>query len=198
MRARGPLADLIVLLGRLPGVGERSATRLAFHVLSADVSFAQALGDSLKEIHERVQRCHSCGNFDEETPCYVCRDTTRNPRLLCVVARVQDLVALERSASFRGVYHVLHGLLSPLDGRGPDALSMDTLEARVRNDGVDEVVVATPLSVEGEATALYVAQILRATNAKVSRIASGIPHGGELEFADQITLGRAFEGRRAL
>lgn len=198
MRNQGALAELIALLGRLPGVGERSATRLAFHILSNDANYASALGGALQNIHALVQRCEVCGNFDEHSPCYICRDRTRNTNLLCVVARVQDLMALERSGNYRGVYHVLHGLLSPLDGRGPDSLSLQSLEARLDAQQTEEVIVATPLSVEGEATALYIAQILRNSSARVSRIASGIPHGGELEFADQVTLGRAFEGRRAL
>ncbi len=193
-----PIAELVALLGRLPGVGERTATRLAFHVLGETPDYAHALGESLRSIHERVQRCEECGNYGAEARCTICSDARRDASIVCVVARVPDLVAIERAGSFRGRYHVLHGLLAPLDGVGPDALPLDALVRRARADGVREVIVATPLSVEGEATALYVAQVLRPLGVRVSRIASGVPHGGELEFTDQITLGRAFDGRRDL
>jgi recombination protein RecR len=139
-----------------------------------------------------------CGNFTADERCRICADPRRDPTLLCVVARVPDLVALERAGAYRGRYHVLHALLAPLDGMGADRLDVEMLADRVRAQGVREVVLATPLSVEGEATALYVAEALRGTGARVSRIASGIPHGGELEFADQVTLGRALDGRKDL
>ena len=193
-----PIRDLVSLLGRLPGIGERTATRLAFHVLSGPSDYAAALGESLAMVHERVKRCTTCGNFGAEHTCDVCRDTRRNEKLLCVVARVPDLVAIERSGTFRGRYHVLHGLLAPLDGMGPSDLPLDDLVARVEREGIEELIVATPLSVEGEATALYVAEVFRDKSASVSRIASGMPHGGELEFTDQVTLGRALDGRKAL
>ncbi|MEM9072486.1 MAG: recombination mediator RecR [Myxococcota bacterium] len=193
-----PIAQLVSLLGRLPGIGERTATRLAFHILGADATYAAALGESLSHIHERVKRCSVCGNFGATEVCSICTDPRRDAKLMCVVARVPDLVAIERSGTFRGRYHVLHGLLAPLDGIGPDDLPLDPLRARCEADGVEEVVVATPLSVEGEATALYVAEVLKDTKVQVSRIASGVPHGGELEFTDQVTLGRAFEGRKLL
>ncbi|MCA9601702.1 MAG: recombination protein RecR [Myxococcales bacterium] len=189
---------MVNLFGRLPGIGERTATRLAFHVLDSDSAFARALGESLTSIHARVRRCVDCGNFGTDARCPICSDPRRDPHAICVVARVPDLVAIERSGTFRGRYHVLHGLLAPLDGVGPDALPLDALTERVKRDSVREVIVATPLSVEGEATALYVSRVLEGTGASVSRIASGVPHGGELEFTDQVTLGRAFEGRRAI
>lgn len=193
-----PIAELVALLGRLPGIGERTATRLAFYVLGEPPEYAHALGESLRTIHERIRRCEECGNYGAEARCAVCSDTRRDQSVLCVVARVPDLVAVERAGSFRGRYHVLHGLLAPLDGVGPDALPLEALVRRVREHGVREVIVATPLSVEGEATALYVAQVLRPLGVRMSRIASGVPHGGELEFTDQVTLGRAFDGRRDL
>lgn len=193
-----PIQELVGLLARLPGIGERTAQRLAFHVLGAERDYASALGASIAHIHERVQRCEVCGNYGAESRCAICRDARRDPTLVCTVARVPDLVAIERSGSFRGRYHVLHGLLAPLDGVGPDQLPLEGLIARVEREGVREVVVATPLSVEGEATALYVSQVLRPHGVTVSRIASGVPHGGELEFTDQVTLGRAFEGRREI
>lgn len=193
-----PVAELVELFARLPGVGERTASRLAYFVLGADAQYAEALGASLGSIHDRVKRCETCGNFTAASPCRICLDPARNDRLLCVVARVPDLIALERSGTFRGRYHVLHALLSPLDGVGPDAIDAPAICARVQATGIEEVVVATPLSVEGEATALYLKEVLAGTAAKVSRIASGLPHGGELEYADQITLGRAFERRTDL
>jgi recombination protein RecR len=193
-----PLDELVRLLARLPGVGERTATRLAFHVLAGEADYARALGASLAGIHERVRRCSSCGNWGDAELCTICTDPRRDPSLVCAVARVPDLAAIERSGSFRGRYFVLHGLLAPLDGIGPEQLPMESLLQRVEVDGVREVVVATPLSVEGEATALYLAEVLRPRGVRVSRIASGVPHGGELEFTDQVTLGRAFTGRREL
>jgi len=193
-----PIGELVALLSRLPGIGERTATRLAHHVLTTDREYAQALGESLAHIHERVVRCDRCGNFCAGPSCAICRDPKRDDAMLCVVGRVPDLTAIEKSGSFRGRYHVLHGLLAPLDGVGPDQLPLEGLVERVKTQGVEEVVVATPLSVEGEATALYLAQALRPLGVRVSRIASGIPHGGELEYADQVTVGRAFDGRRDL
>ncbi|MCA9605628.1 MAG: recombination protein RecR [Myxococcales bacterium] len=193
-----PIGELVALLSRLPGIGERTATRLAHHVLATDAEYARALGESLAAIHDRVVRCARCANFCGGPICAICRDARREDATLCVVARVPDLTAIEKSGSFRGRYHVLHGLLAPLDGVGPDQLPLEGLVARIREDAIREVVVATPLSVEGEATALYVAQVLRPLDVRVSRIASGIPHGGELEYADQVTVGRAFEGRREL
>lgn len=198
MNAEDPISELVELLGRLPGIGERTATRLAFHILDADPEYAQAFGESVGHIHERVVRCATCGNYGASTTCVVCADPRRDPKQICVVARVPDLVAIERSGMFRGRYQVLHGLLAPLDGVGPDQLPLDALVKRIESEGTEEIIVATPLSVEGEATALYVLQVLKKHSIRVSRIASGVPHGGELEFTDQVTLGRAFEGRREL
>jgi recombination protein RecR len=196
--AQDPLAEIVALLARLPGIGERTATRLAFHVLAGESGYAKALGDALAKLHDRVRRCEVCGNFGAEVRCRVCLDPKRDVSTICVVARVQDLVAIERSGSYRGLYHVLHGLLAPLDGVGPDALHAERLAARLRDGEVSEVIVATPLSVEGEATALYLGEILREAGVSVSRIASGVPHGGELDLTDQVTLGRALEGRRRI
>jgi recombination protein RecR len=192
------IAQLIELLARLPGIGERSAARLAYHVLGASPEYAVALGDALAHLHTRVRRCERCRNYTGSTLCRVCADPHRDAHLLCVVARPQDVAALERSGMFRGRYHVLHALLSPLDGIGPDALEIGPLLERVRSEDVSEVIVATPLSVEGEATALYLAQELRGSGVRCTRIASGLPHGGELEYTDQVTLTRALDGRREL
>ena len=196
--AADPIGDLISLLARLPGIGERTAGRLAFHILGAEPEYAGALGEAVAEIHQRVRRCVDCGNYGADERCLVCQDNRRDRGLLCVIARVPDLVALERGHGYRGLYHVLHGLLAPLDGVGPDSLPFAKLVSRATADEVREVIVATPLNVEGEATALYVAKLLEGSGVPVSRIASGVPHGGELEFTDQITLGRALEGRKRL
>ena len=193
-----PIASLISLLSRLPGVGERTAARLAFHVLEGDAQYADALGRALSTIHGKVTRCELCGNYGAESRCTICQDPRRDETVICVVAKVPDLIALEALGSFRGRYHVLHGLLAPLDGIGPDQLPLDALDRRIADEKVKEIIVATPLNVEGEATALYVADALGSSPVRVSRIAAGVPHGGELEFTDQVTLGRALEDRRAV
>lgn len=192
------IGQLIQLFARLPGIGERSAARLTYHVLGNSRDFAHALGSALGELHDRVHRCQRCRNYTESELCKQCSDPKRDSSLLCVVARPQETDAIERSGNFRGRYHVLHALLSPLDGIGPDALDLASLVERVRDEQVREVIVATPLSVEGEATALYLAQELKASGVRVTRIASGLPHGGELEYTDQVTLTRALDGRREL
>jgi recombination protein RecR len=196
--AAGPIGELVHLLSRLPGVGERSATRLAFFILGLDASYAKSLATALDTLHERVKRCSVCGNYGAREQCDVCLDPRRNAHVVCVVARVPDLLAIERGGAFTGRYHVLHGLLAPLDGIGPDALPVGALIERIGREGIEELILATPLSVDGEATAMYLAQMLKPLGVKVSRIASGVPHGGDLEFTDQITLGRAFDGRRDL
>jgi recombination protein RecR len=193
-----PIAELVSLLARLPGVGERTAARLAYHVLATSSEYAQALGHALTGIHTRVQRCTRCKNYTSDTVCRICTDPRRDAHVLCVVARPQDLAALERGSAFRGRYYVLHALLSPLDGVGPEALDLPPLLALVKEGGITEVIIATPLSVEGEATALLLAQELRALTVRCTRIASGLPHGGELEYTDQVTLARALDGRREL
>lgn len=190
------------LLARLPGVGEKTAARFALFLATTDETTARELGKALAELRDHVRPCGRCGNIAEAAPgeeavCGVCRDARRDAALLCVVGRVQDLLAIERSGAMRGRYFVLGRLLSPLEGIGAEELPLDALKARVRADGVTEVLVATPPSVDGEATALLVARELGALGARVTRIASGVPHGGDLEFADQVTLGRAIEGRKS-
>ena len=193
------------LLERLPGVGERTAARYVLHLLSAEPALTASLANALEELHERVRPCDQCGNLAEVDPivpvtpllCEVCADSRRDPSLLCVVARVQDLSAIERSGAMRGRYFVLGKLVSPLEGVGPDDLPLERLKQRITADGVREVIVATPPSVDGEATALLLSRELAGTGASISRIASGVPHGSDLEFADQVTLGRAIAGRRA-
>jgi recombination protein RecR len=192
---------LIELLARLPGVGEKTAQRFALYLVAERSGTARALGEALLGLGERVKSCERCGNIAEVDAngrawCSVCLDSRRDGSLLCIVAKVQDLLAIERSGAMRGRYFVLGRLLSPLDGIGPDELPLQKLFDRLSGDGVREVIVATPPSVDGEATALLLARELAARGVAVSRIASGVPHGGDLEFADQITLGRAIEGRR--
>jgi recombination protein RecR len=206
------LARVAQLLGRLPGVGEKTAQRFALFLATADEAAARELGRALTELRDHVRPCHRCGNVAEGEPdqpaiCSICRDTRRDDTLLCVVGRVQDLLAIERSGAMRGRYFVLGRLLSPLEGVGADQLPLDALKERVRggrDDGgsvprtpVSEVLVATPPSVDGEATALLIARELESLAARVTRIASGVPHGGDLEFADQVTLGRAIAGRKS-
>jgi len=171
---------------------------LAFHVLEGDAQYAEALGRALGTIHDEVTQCERCGNYGAESRCTICQDPRRDGSVICVVAKVPDLIALEALGTFRGRYHVLHGLLAPLDGVGPDQLPLDALERRIAEEKVKEIIIATPLNVEGEATALFVAETLSSSPVRVSRIAAGVPHGGELEFTDQVTLGRALEDRRAV
>lgn len=198
------LQRVVQLFSKLPGVGEKTAQRYALSLLSLDEAVAKDLGRALTELREFLRPCDQCGHLAEkdafagETLCSICRDPKRDESILCVVARIQDLLAIERSGAMRGRYHVLGRLLSPLDGVGRDDIGMDRLVARVTNsDGkIREVLVATPPSVDGEATALLVSRELGPSGANVTRIASGVPHGGDLEFSDPITLGRAVEHRR--
>jgi recombination protein RecR len=195
------LTRLVQLFSRLPGVGEKTAQRFAL-CMTSDPKLALELSHSLQELSEFIRPCSQCGNIAErgerETLCTICQDRRRTSNLLCIVARVQDLMALERSGAMRGRYFVLGRLLSPLDGVGPEELPLAELTQRIKKDAVSEVIIATPTSVDGEATALFLARELEALGVRVSRIASGVPHGGDFEFADQITLGRAIDGRRLL
>jgi len=196
------LRHVIELLGRLPGVGEKTAQRYALQLATERGNLAQELGLALQALESQVRPCERCSNLadlvDGHAVCTVCRDRRREPHLLCIVHRVQDLLAIERSSAMRGRYFVLGRLLSPLDGVGPDELPLAELVRRVREDCVTEVILATPPSVDGEATALLLARELAALGVRISRIASGVPHGGDLEFADQVTLGRAIDGRRSM
>jgi len=197
------LRTLVHLLSRLPGVGEKTAQRYVLFLAAESGELSADLGRELSALAETVRPCDRCGNLAEvdergAAVCAICRDGRRDASLLCVVGRVQDLLAVERSSAMRGRYFVLGKLLSPLDGVGPDELPLAKLVQRIREDGVKEVILATPPSVDGEATALFLAQELRPLGVQVSRIASGVPHGGDLEFSDQITLGRAISGRRSV
>jgi recombination protein RecR len=195
------LTRIVDLFARLPGVGEKTAQRFALWLAGEQTDVAAELGRALTELPNLIRPCERCGNVaevgdDGHAVCSVCSDHRRDPGVLCIVARVQDLLAVERSGAMRGWYFVLGRLLSPLDGIGPEELPLEHLMARIVGDGVREVILATPPSVDGEATALLLARELAGRGLKISRIASGVPHGGDLEFADQITLGRAIDGRR--
>jgi recombination protein RecR len=193
-----PLVDnLIAQLSRLPGIGTRTAQRLAFHLLRVSKEEAFALADAIREVKERIGFCRECGNLTEEELCSICQDGRRDRSLICVVEQPADLLSLERTHEFRGVYHVLGGALSPLDGIEPKDLRIDELVQRVERNGVAEVVLATNPNMTGEATAAYVADRLR-DRTRVTRLASGLPVGGDLEYADEVTLGRALSGRREM
>jgi recombination protein RecR len=198
------LTRLLSLLARLPGVGEKTAQRYALYLLAADPTYARELGSEIALLRDKVAPCSRCGNVADvigeakDAVCGVCLDGKRDATVLCVVARVQDLLSIERAGTMRGRYFVLGRLLSPLEGVGPEELPMGRLAAKIRSDGVREVIVATPPSVDGEATALLLKQELAPLDVILTRIASGVPHGGDLEYADPITMGRALAGRQQL
>lgn len=193
-----PIARLVEELTRLPGVGPKTAQRLAFHLLKVPPEEARSLAEAIVEAREKVTFCARCFNFAQGELCEFCMDTRRDPTLVCVVERPQDIVAVERTGEFRGLYHVLGGAISPIDGIGPEELRVRELLDRVRKEDIREIIVATNPRVEGEATAVYLANLLRPLGVKATRIASGLPVGGDLEYADEITLGRALKGRQEL
>ena len=194
----GALQDLVDELGRLPGVGPKSAQRIAFHILAADPVDVRRLADALTEVKAKVRFCEVCGNVAEEERCRICRDPRRSPTAICVVEEPKDVVAIERTREFRGRYHVLGGAINPIAGVGPDDLRIASLMSRLADGTVTEVILATDPNVEGEATSTYLARLLVPMGLTVSRLASGLPVGGDLEYADEVTLGRAFEGRRRI
>jgi len=194
----GVVQDLIDELGRLPGIGPKGAQRIAFHILAAEPADVTALADALREVKERVRFCVTCGNITEEEQCRICADPRRDRTSLCVVEEPKDVVAIERTREFRGTYHVLGGAISPIEGVGPDDLRIRELLARLADGTVTEVILATDPNLEGEATATYLARMIGPLDISVSRLASGLPVGGDLEYADEVTLGRAFAGRRRL
>ena len=193
-----PIARLVQQLAKLPGIGEKTAARLAFHILRASPEDAAALAAAIADVRQKIRFCTICCDLTETDPCAICRDQRRDGSVVCAVAQPQDVVAIERAGGYRGRYHVLHGVLSPLDGVGPDDLRIAELLRRCQGDGVSEVIVATSPSVEGEATAVYLAKLLRPLGVRATRIATGVPMGGELEYADQVTLARAIDGRREM
>ena len=194
----GAIHDLIDELGRLPGIGPKSAQRIAFHIIQSERVDISRLADVLRTVKERVKFCTECGNISEEELCRICRDPRRDPTLICVVEESKDVIAIEKTREFRGKYHVLGGAISPIDGIGPENLSIRELMVRLAATEIQEIIIATDPNLEGEATATYLSRLLKPLGMKVSRLASGLPVGGDLEYADEVTLGRAFEGRRTL
>ena len=194
----GALADLIDELGRRPGIGPKSAQRIAFYVLAADPADVRRLAQALIEVKERVVFCRVCGNVSESDECRICRDPRRDTTIICVVEESKDVIAIERTREFRGRYHVLGGAISPIEGVGPEDLRIRELMTRLADGTVIEVILATDPNLEGEATATYLARLMGPMDVAVSRLASGLPVGGDLEYADEVTLGRAFEGRRRI
>jgi len=196
MRFAAPLERLIEHLRKLPGVGQKSAQRLAFHILRGDTEEARALAQAIVEVKEKIRLCSICFNITDTDPCLVCADADRDPAGLCVVEEPHNLVSIEKSGQFRGRYHVLHGSIAPLRGIGPDDLKIAPLLERLRDGTVKEVILATNPNVEGEATAVYLSRLLKPIGVRVTRIALGLPVGSELEYADEVTVGKALEGRR--
>ncbi len=192
----GIVQDLIDELGRLPGVGPKSAQRIAFHILQAEPTDVRRLANALLEVKEKVRFCAICGNVAEDVECRICKDPRRDPTVLCVVEEPKDIVAIERTREFRGRYHVLGGAISPIEGIGPDDLRVKELMTRLADGSIVELILATDPNLEGEATATYLARLTKPLGLAVTRLASGLPVGGDLEYADEVTLGRAFEGRR--
>lgn len=193
-----PLSRLINELSRLPGIGGKTAQRLAFHILSMDDKEAMALADAIKTAKESMTYCSVCGNLTDTDPCAICADESRDKSTICIVESPKDVVAMEKIREYRGYYHVLHGVISPMDGIGPDDINLKSLIVRLQDEAVKEIIIATNPNIEGEATAMYIARLIKPSGIKVSRIAHGIPVGGDLEYADEVTLLKAVEGRREL
>ncbi len=194
----GAIQDLIDELGRLPGIGPKSAQRIAFHIIQSERVDISRLADVLRTVKERVKFCTECGNISEEELCRICRDPRRDQTLICVVEESKDVIAIEKTREFRGKYHVLGGAISPIDGIGPENLRIRELMVRLAATEIQEIIIATDPNLEGEATATYLSRLLKPLGMKISRLASGLPVGGDLEYADEVTLGRAFEGRRTV
>ena len=194
----GAIQDLIDELGRLPGIGPKSAQRIAFHIIQSERVDTSRLIDVLRTVKERVKLCTECGNISEEELCRICRDPRRDATVICVVEESKDVMAIEKTREFRGKYHVLGGAISPIDGIGPENLRIRELMVRLGNPELTELIIATDPNLEGEATASYLIRQIKPLGIKVSRLASGLPVGGDLEYADEVTLGRAFEGRRSV
>ncbi len=194
----GVVQDLIDELGRLPGIGPKGAQRIAFHLLSAEPADVQRLSSVLVEVKDKIRFCATCGNVSEAEQCRICRDSRRDLAVICVVEEPKDVVAIERTGEFRGRYHVLGGAISPIEGIGPGDLRIRELMQRLAGGTVTEVILATDPNLEGEATATYLSRMLKPLGLRVTRLASGLPVGGDLEYADEVTLGRAFEGRRTV
>lgn len=195
---QGAVQELIDELGRLPGIGPKSAQRIAFHILDADPEDMKRLADAIRVVKEKVKFCKICFNVTEQETCNICQDPRRDETVICVVEESKDILTIERTRSFRGRYHVLGGAINPIGGVGPEQLHIRELVTRLGDEKIQEIIIATDPNLEGEATATYLARMLKTIGIKVTRLASGLPVGGDLEYADDVTLGRAFEGRRSL
>lgn len=193
-----PLANLIHELSKLPGVGGKTAQRLAFHILSLEEKEALAIAEAIVTAKNEMHYCSVCGNLTDRDPCGICADNARERKVICVVESPRDVAAMERIREFKGLYHILHGTISPMDGIGPEDINLKSLIVRLQSNDVEEVILATNPNIEGEATAMYIARLVKPSGIRVSRIAHGIPVGGDLEYADEITLSKAMEGRRDL
>lgn len=193
-----PIDQLIEALSKLPGIGKKTASRLAFHILRSSRSEAEALAKAILDVKEKIRLCSICFNLTDEDPCWICQDPKRNVEVLCVVETPNDLIAIENTGTFQGRYHVLHGAISPLEGIGPDELKIRELMERLKHEKIVEVILATNPTVEGSATTLYLSDLLRPLGIKVTRIAYGVPMGGEIEYSDGMTLAKALEGRREI
>ena len=198
MQYIAPLANLIEHFRALPGLGQKTAVRLAYHVLDMDAAAAKSLAGAILEAKEKIGYCNTCFNLSDRNPCAICADEKRDHSVICVVEQPQDVAAMERMHEYKGVYHVLHGALSPLEGVGPDDLRIKELLTRLYDTSVKEIIMATNPNVEGEATAMYIAKLLKPSGIKVTRIAHGLPIGGDLEYADEVTLAKAMENRREI
>lgn len=191
-----PVSRLIAELGKLPGIGPKTAQRLAFYLLNVSEAEARGLANAIQAARDKIRYCSICGNLTEQDPCRICNDPKRDPAVVCVVEEARNVAALEKTGEYKGLYHVLHGVISPMEGVGPEDLTVGQLLQRLKGGKIQEVVLATNPNVEGEATAMYLARLIRPLGVKVTRIALGVPVGGDLEYIDEVTLARAFEGRR--
>jgi len=198
LNEQSAISKLVGVLTRLPGIGRKTAERLAYHILKEDLSFGQSLARAILDVKERIRFCSICGNLTEEDPCSICENPQRNRKLICVVEEAKDIWSIEKIGTYSGMYHVLMGALSPLDGIGPEKLRIQELLRRVQEEKAEEVIIATDPNVEGDATALYLSRLLKPIGVKVTRIASGLPVGGDLEYADSLTISKALTGRRPL
>jgi recombination protein RecR len=189
------LDRLIKQLSSLPGLGRKSASRIAYHLLRKDPAYASTLGDLLKTLHESVTTCSVCGNYTDQDPCEICRDRGRDRSLVCVVEQPQDVKTIDSTREYNGLFHVLNGVISPIDGIGPENLNLSSLEGRIDKEGIQEVIIATNPTVEGDTTALYISRMVKKKGVSVTRLASGLPVGGDMEYADRTTLARSLKGR---
>ncbi|SHK17125.1 recombination mediator RecR [Tepidibacter formicigenes] len=194
----GPISRLIEEFSKLPGIGRKTAQRLAFHVINMNISEVKGLSNAILEAKQQIRYCSVCCNITDKNPCSICSNDNRNEEVICVVEDPRDVAAMERTKEFRGKYHVLHGVISPMDGVGPDMIKIKELIERLNNESVKEIILATNPTIEGEATAMYLARLIKPLGIKVTRIAHGLPVGGDLEYADEVTISKALEGRREL